>query len=313
MKEPAYNLFVYLDMPTIRELGVAVHDLDGTEQEKLSALQKLVATDCITATRYKTKHPVTWQHYEGLVRLGLELGVFEGIFKALHAPKHPLVVITPVMDEKPHIKAIARIGPLRRDDLKGTQLEEPGTMIDYLDVYVTKEGFDIPRLLNDDYFLAIKLLFNNRHFVSCAKLLMSFIDTIAFIDAGDIKDSFILWLDTYADLASLGITSKELWEFRNGLVHMTNLHSRAVASGKTAPLILSVGNSTEPLPAYRNGAKRFNLKGLIDTTANAVSRWIETYNHSPEKLADFVNRYDQTVSDTRVAYIRLGDAPEAAV
>ena len=142
---------------------------------------------------------------------------------------------------------------------------------------------------------------------------MSFIDTIAFIDAGDIKDSFILWLDTYADLASLGITSKELWEFRNGLVHMTNLHSRAVASGKTAPLILSVGNSTEPLPAYRNGAKRFNLKGLIDTTANAVSRWIETYNHSPEKLADFVNRYDQTVSDTRVAYIRLGDAPEAAV
>jgi hypothetical protein len=102
--------------------------------------------------------------------------------------------------------------------------------------------FDVPQLINDDYFLAIKQLFNARHFVSAAKLLMSFIDTVGFIDAGDVRDGFSQWLDKYADLTSLGISPKELWEFRNGLLHMTNLRSRAVASGNTAPLIFYVGS-----------------------------------------------------------------------
>jgi len=34
-------------------------------------------------------------------------------------------------------------------------------MVDYLDAYVTEGGFDIPQLLHDDYFPAIRLLFNN--------------------------------------------------------------------------------------------------------------------------------------------------------
>lgn len=58
------------------------------------------------------------------------------------------------------------------------------------------------------------------------------LDTVAFIDKGDVKDNFCLWLDAYADLKPPGITAKELWEFRNGLLHMTNLHSRSVATGK---------------------------------------------------------------------------------
>ena len=313
MKEPAYNLFVYIDGLAIKELGVAVHHLHGTDQEKLLALRQLVDVDCRTAARYETKAPGTREHYEALSRLGLELGVFEEIFQHLNAPKNPLVVITPVVNEEPHFEATMKLGPLLRDDLKGTPLEEPGMMVDYLDAYVTEEGFDIPRLLNDDYFLAIKLLFNNRHFVSSTKLLMSFIDTVSYIDVGDIKDSFILWLDAYADLASLGITSKELWEFRNGLLHMTNLRSRAVANGKTAPLIITVGNTIRPLPEYRNGAKRCNLKGLLDIIANAVSRWIKTYDHNPDRLAHFVSRYDLTVSDTRVAYITLDGALESSV
>ncbi len=313
MKERGYNLFLYGDISTIKELGVAVHDLDGTDQEMLSALKNLVGSDYRTATHYKMKRLITWEYYGGLSRLGRELEVFEEVFQDINAPKQPLVVITPIVNEKPHFEVSMKLGPILLDDLKGTPFETPGEMVDYLSAYVTDEGFDIPRLLNDDYFRAIKLLFNERYFVSCAKLLMSFIDTVAFIDTGDDKGNFIPWLDSYADLASLGITSKELWEFRNGLLHMSNLRSRAVVSGKTAPLILSVGKPTKPLPAYRNGQKRFNLKDLIDTIAYAVSRWIDMYNHAPEKLPDFVNRYDLTVSDTRVTYISLDDWPEAAV
>jgi hypothetical protein len=311
LKEPSYNLFVYSDTSMIEELGVSVHDLDGTDLEKVTTLKNLVASDCRTAARYKMKRPMTSKYYEGISRLGRELELFEEIFQDINAAKQPLVVITPVINEKPFFELSMKLGPILLDDLKGTPYEKPGKMVDYLDAYVTDEGFDIPRLLNDDYFRAIKLLFNERYFMSCAKLLLSFIDTVAFIDTGDNKGNFIPWLDTYADIASLGITSKELWEFRNGLLHMSNLHSRAVASGKTARLILSVGRPTQPLPVYSNGEKRFNLKDLIDTVAYAVSRWIDTYNHAPEKLPDFVNRYDLTVSDTRVADFSIDDSHEA--
>src|SRR2546429_1635956 len=151
-------------------------------------------------------------------------------------------------------------------------------MVDYLKAYVENGHFDIPRLINDDYFTAIKLLFDARHYVSTAKLLMSFLDTVAFIDAGDVKDNFCLWLDSYAELKSLGITAKELWEFRNGLLHMTNLHSRAVASGAVSPLLFYVGSMSQPIPASPSGAKYLNLKDLIDAIAAALSQWIESYS-----------------------------------
>lgn len=168
MKETVYNLFVYISTADISELGVAAHDLEGTDQEKLAALQDLVNTDYQQATRYKPKQPLTWENYESLMRLGRELGVFEGVFQDIQAPHHPLVVITPVKDGNPFFEAVTNLGPPRQGDFKGTVLEEPGTMVDYLNKYITENRFDIPRLINDDYFLAMKLLFNTRHFdTSC--------------------------------------------------------------------------------------------------------------------------------------------------
>jgi hypothetical protein len=190
-------------------------------------------------------------------------------------------------------------------------------MVDYLNTYISDGHFDLPRLINDDYFKAIKLLYNAGHYVSAAKLLMSFLDTIAFVDMGDVSSNFTLWLERYADLTALGITSKELWEYRNGLLHMTNLNSRAVAKGLTAPLIVYVGghipqtitNIPDDLIARPRaelgltqvGVKYFNLKELLNTVAGAVSKWIEDCNRNPNKLVDFVQRYDLTVSDSRVA------------
>jgi hypothetical protein len=164
-----------------------------------------------------------------------------------------------------------------------------------------KDGqFDLPRLINDDYFSAIKLLFNATHYVSAAKLLMSFIDTVAFIDAGDVHDGFSLWLDTYADMPSLGITAKELWQFRNGLLHMTNLRSRAVASGNTRALAFYVSGAQVPIGELPIGAQYFSLKGLLDVIAVAIARWIESYNTQSDKWVHFVSRYDLTISDSRV-------------
>jgi hypothetical protein len=228
------------------------------------------------------------------------------LLKDYAAPINPLTVITPIVDKKPRIDIISKVGAFNLQELTGTPFEEPGAMIDYLQSYEKDGFFDTPRLIDDDYFLAIKLLFNAKHYVSASKLLMSCIDTISFIDAGDIPGGFAKWLDTYADLGPLGITSKELWEFRNSVLHMTNLSSRAVLSGKTAPLIFYVGNSTHSIPPSPSGAKYFSLKGLLDAIAAALLKWIASYNEKPEKFVDFVRRYDLTISDSRIARISVG-------
>lgn len=303
MKDTIYNLFVYVENRYIEQLGIVIHEVDGTDQQKVTALQIMVEAD------YRTAHRVSahleYRYYEGLMRLGRQLEIFEKLLVFCNAPINPLVVITPIVDQRPRILAVTGMGALNLDDLKGTPLEEQGTMPDYLKTYLTEAGFDLPRLINDDYFLAIKLLFNAKHYVSAAKLLVSAIDTIAGADLGDVTSGFILWLNLYADLASLGITAKELWEFRNGLLHMTNLNSRDVARGNTAPLIFYVGKGNAAFRPSPIGAKYFSLKGLLEVFAAALAKWIESYNTSPDKFIDFVTRYDLTISDSRMAQIRV--------
>jgi hypothetical protein len=177
-------------------------------------------------------------------------------------------------------------------------------MVDYLKAYVRDGEFDLPRLINDDHFSAIKLLFNSGHYVSAAKLLMSFLDTIAFIEMGDVKGNFVLWLRTYADLTLLGIIAEELWELRNGLLHMTNLNSRSVQAGKVPRLFFYVG-PLNSLQSSTPGEKCFNLKQLIDVVAKALSKWTATYNSDRSKLLDFVSRYDLTISDSRLTFLNL--------
>src|SRR5258708_24541244 len=197
--------------------------------------------------------------------------------------------------------AVLPPGPSYRDDLKGTELEEDGEIVDYLQKYTTERGFDGPQLLHDDHFKAIKVLVNAGHYVSAGKLLVSFIDTVAFIEFGDSQGNFSRWLDTYVDLTRLGITSQELWEFRNGLLHMTSLDSRAVRNGKVARLIQYVGDVPESARPNTATQKYFNLKNLIIAMATGLPRWFDTYNHQPDKRIDFVMRYDLTVSDARPA------------
>jgi hypothetical protein len=304
LKENAYNLFLYVEKTRVKELGVAVHELDGSDAEKLVVLQSRVNHDYKSAKRYRLSVPLEWSEYQGRMRLGSHLAVFEGIFRDCHAPAQPLCAITPIVDGMPRILAVTNLGPLNLDDLKNTPLSRPGAMVDYLKAYVHDGGFDLPRLINDDYFNAIKLLFNAGHYVSCAKLLMSFIDSVAFIDLGDAPRNFVKWLEQYAALTPLGVTAEELWEFRNGLLHMTNLSSRSVVKGATPPLIMYVGNVPQGFRGSAHVEKYFNLKQLLDLVADAVSKWTATYNTSPDKFIEFVTRYDLTISDSRLAVVR---------
>ena len=108
---------------------------------------------------------------------------------------------------------------------------------DYLKVYLTDAGLDIPRLIDDDFILAIKTLMNNEKYISALKLILSMIDTLGFIEFGPTNDCFVKWLDKYCAMKDSGVTSEELWELRNSLLHMTNLDSRKVRSGKVERLM----------------------------------------------------------------------------
>jgi len=302
VRETAYNLFIYVHGGKISQLGVVAHDLSGTDDEKLAHLTRHVESDHNTAKRYAPRLPTTWAQYQALSRLGRHLELFEQIFQDVGAPAEPLLAITPIVDGTPRIDAVTGMGPTDLREIQNTPMA-PGEMVDYLRDYVTDGALDLPRLLNDDYFKAVKMLYNAHHFVSAAKLLMSFIDTVAFVELSDTPGNFSKWLDAYADLAPLGITAKELWEIRNGLLHMTNLSSRAVASGATAPLILYFG--VEPpatKPSHPANAKYLDFKGLLAAIFAAVTKWIETYDGNADKLLQFVERYDLTVSDARLAF-----------
>ena len=55
-------------------------------------------------------------------------------------------------------------------------------MPDYLVHYTTENTFRFTELINDDYFKAIRTLFNAELYVSSAKLLISCVDTLSFVE-----------------------------------------------------------------------------------------------------------------------------------
>ena len=109
--------------------------------------------------------------------------------------------------------------------------------------YIKDGHFDLCAMVNDDFVLAIRKTWNETHYTSCLKLLVSFIDTMAFVDAGDSTSAaFKAWVDAYIDLAPVGISSTELWEHRNALLHMTTYDSRKVTSGAVRRIVPYIGH-----------------------------------------------------------------------
>ena len=138
-----------------------------------------------------------------MARAGRSLEVFEEIFSINGASEAPLCCITPIVNGEPEIDIVSGLGAL----LLGGYEDHPkiggGLMPDYLESYITPDGFDMPKLIHDDYFDAIKVLFNGKQYVSCMKLLLSLIDTISFIEFGDVQGNFIKWLESYSSLEKL--------------------------------------------------------------------------------------------------------------
>jgi len=301
MAETIYNLFVYTDGKIITHLGIEQYKIvdDPTEEAMIEFLKERALNDHETAYKAAIVKPtVTLDAYQAKQRVGTAFVMFEQLFALAKAPQNPLFVATMIENGVPRVDYSHHgDGPVNLSNINGSR------MIDYLFHYISEEGFDLPRLIDDDYFKAIKLLFNNRHYVSCTKLMMIFIDTMAFIEYGDVKNKNIFsdWLNTYAPLDEINITESELWEFRNGVIHMSNLHSRKVREGSVAQLVpgVNVPSSSITMP---DGRKRLDLMGLVNVLGKAINNWADTYNKDFLKFEKFVERYDTIVSDARLSY-----------
>ncbi|WP_312979116.1 hypothetical protein [Atlantibacter sp.] len=92
------------------------------------------------------------------------------------------------------------------------------------------------------YHLNTRLPQNNeKYYLASAKLLMSTIDTMGFIEYDPQNAVFQQWLDTYSNIEKIGLTSNELYEFRNSLLHMTNLDSRKHIQNKVRRVSFYIG------------------------------------------------------------------------
>ena len=168
---------------------------------------------------------------------------------------------------------------------------------------MTDKGFDLGELINIDFLKSVKLLFDNQNYASSIKLLMSAIDTFAFLEFGDVTGSFKSWLSKYCNLSRLEINEGQLWEYRNSIIHMTNAYSRKVISKEVQKLSFYVSEYDADFLTSDGEAKYFNLTTLNNVIAEGIEKWVDSYNNERGKFRIFCDRYDLIISDSRYRVI----------
>lgn len=298
MEEKIYNLFYFVENHKLLSLGLQEHIFSGKDDEKIAYLKSKINSDYKTCNRIEVVPNIlvntsskneTSKELNRIDSSGINISYFEELLEQIGAPRDVLFVITPVVDGKPTVQV--------------------ATFNDFTKEYIRKNGFEFDRLINDDYFDAIKILYNEKKYVSCAKLIVSFIDTISYLEYGDVKGSFVKWLNLFSQINKLGITAEQLWEFRNSILHMTNLDSRKILSGKEKKInfiVAKTGIRHLPEGIDADGCILFNLFDLILTLSEGVQVWIESMNNQPEKYEMFFKRYNTILSDRRISYYYFG-------
>ncbi|MGS2762924.1 hypothetical protein [Sinomicrobium sp. M5D2P9] len=313
MKEKIFNLFVYSNLDIISQVGAICHEIEGNDKEKLSFLKSRVNIDFNNveyfslpekiSTLYKglKRNSIDYNTYRELSYRGEALMIFENVFIKYNAVKNPLVVVTPVRNGKIQIDGQENIKMAEKEFTGNIEIEKQN---DWLVGYIDNNGFHLDQLINDDFFEAIRILYKQDLCVSAMKLLMICIDTVSYLEFGDISGNFQKWINLYTKLSDLNITANELWEFRNSILHMTNLDSRKVKQNKERRLMFYVSHPETKYQDESDEGKFFNFIDLLNCIAWGISKWGQTYNTEKSKFEEFVARYDRILSDKRMTYIR---------
>ena len=149
------------------------------------------------------------------------------------------------------------------------------------------------------------MLSENDFLIPATKLLFSSIDTFAFLCFGDQKDIFKKWLDKYTTIEDLKVSSDELWELRNSLIHMTNYDSRKNINGDVARLMIYAGIDTSEYSNCNNSQKMIHYPSLYDTIHSGVKNWLKDTMKNENEKDLFIDRYKYIASDFRLDGLRL--------
>src|SRR5690554_5333724 len=300
-KEKIFNIFPIVKDKKFSSFGYKTHLIDGTDNAKIDFLKDnlekdikdlkfLSIPDSFTVSKgkdAKTKG-ISLLNYNNLLLNGKVTVLFEEMFRVEDATKEPLFVSTLLEGSRIRFDESVQVNPIQENISNMSILEEIPE--DYLSTYLTKDGFDFSSLLNDDFLKAPQLLFQNGFYVSSIKLILSAIDSFAFLEYGDSKNIFKNWIDTYCNIKDVGINSDELWEYRNSLLHMTNNKSRKVNKNQVAPLSFYVANDKSFIPTAGDNLKYFNLLNFIEIIAKGLEAWINTFNLDRNKIETFLKR-----------------------
>jgi len=284
------------------EIGVVNHKLVANDDKKIKYLKDNVDKDLKKCKRITLSFPITKDEENATHRVNQRSKAVLESFRKFGISEDALVVITPVVNNEIFFDCNVEYGLNLLEEVQ-RQMGIEGNQIDWLTHYTTDKGIDIPRLINDDYFAAIRLTFQHGMYLSSMKLLVSCIDSIAYIEFGS-HNSFTEWLNQYANLEKLGVTAEELWELRNSILHMSNLHSKKIIQGKIRRISFFVAENKASFFHETENIYYFSFKALIDVYAQALQIWINSYNETPDKFLTFITRYDKTVSDNRLFFTK---------
>ena len=283
--ERLINIFAYGNETHVHSMGWKAYERKGNDKDLFSFLHSRASIDHKTAERIKIRESIKWEKFNSMNRLN---GTINILISYGLISDNDLYCITPIVN-----------GNAIMEDIKDALYS--ASIPDYLKLYMTEDGFDFPNLIDDDYFKAIRILWNEKKYISCLKLVFSAVDTFGFVEYGDSGNGFTKWLDEFCDLQSIGVTSKELWELRNSLVHMTNLLSRKVIDGSVRQLIPSIASiGAAAIPSTGNSERFHVARFIIVILPKGIENWLVTYNKDREKISQFIDRYDTVISEARL-------------
>ncbi|WP_192459591.1 hypothetical protein [Musicola keenii] len=304
MLEEIYNLFYFTSSSDnkITHVGIVIHKISGSDADKIEYLKKNIHSDLpqcdyfdVEPTSFNGEKFLTRSRFMALERIGNPTIIFEVALQAKNASTSPLIIYTAVVDGQIKVDAsVSTDKNVRRSDFKDNHVSGVREMSDYLDKYIVDGRFLIKNLLVDDHVKPIHLLFNNKHYLSSIKLLMSFIDTVGYLEFGDVNRAFPMWLDNYCDLSTLEVNADEIYELRHSLLHMTNLNSRRVVQGKERRISYSIAPIGTPTRMNLD-IVFFNYIDFIYVFEKALDEWLATYDN--DKIITFIERYDQIIRE----------------
>lgn len=316
--EKILNLFPIFEDQILKCIGFRLHEMPGSDDEKLDFLRSRIDQDknemaitllpegfTVTLTDGRTEPGITLDKFNVMNYNGTEGVLYEGIYRAFDLPEHPLSVITPIVNGQIKFNQTMVSEPNNKAPFISKMHEVIGK--DYLEEHLTEEGLDMGGLMNSDFFNAIHLTFETGYYVSCLKLLLSAIDSIAYLEYGDKPgvNIFEEWLKSYCDFGKLNITERELWEYRNSMLHMTNSYSRKVVADMVSPLKFYVSPKDRPELISNVSSKYFNVTSLLEVISKGVDKWTDSFNNHPEKSESFIKRYDLINSDSRYNHLHI--------